>query len=74
MLPCPRPGGEAIWLRNLYGELGFPQSAAVIIKGDNDGSVILSHNPQFTTIETHRDTAPLGPRSCVQPNPGYPEL
>jgi hypothetical protein len=40
-------GREAVWLRNLYDELGFPQKAAVIIKGDNDGSVILTHNPQF---------------------------
>jgi hypothetical protein len=38
---------EAVWLRNIDGELGFPQEAAVIIKGDNDGSVILTHNPQF---------------------------
>jgi hypothetical protein len=46
-------GREAIWLRNLYGELGFPQSTAVIIKGDNDGSVILSHNPQFHQRSKH---------------------
>jgi hypothetical protein len=40
-------GREAVWLRNLYGKLGFSQKAAVIIKGNNDGSVILTHNPQF---------------------------
>ena len=40
-------GREATWLRNLYGELGFPQTNPTIIKGDNDGSVVLTHNPQF---------------------------
>jgi hypothetical protein len=46
-------GCEAVWLRNLYDELGFPQKAAVIIKGDNDGSVILTHNPQFHQRSKH---------------------
>ena len=38
---------EGTWLRNLYNELGFPQQSATVIKGDNDGSVILANNPQF---------------------------
>jgi hypothetical protein len=46
-------GREAVWLRNLYAELGFPQKAAVVIKGDNDGSVILSHDPQFHQRSKH---------------------
>jgi hypothetical protein len=40
-------GREAIWLQNLYGELGFPQEFLIGIQGDNEGSVILTHNPQF---------------------------
>ena len=40
-------GREATWLRNLYGKLGFPQKSVTVIKGDNDGSVVLTHNPQF---------------------------
>ena len=40
-------GCKATWLRNLYGELRFPQINPTIIKGDNDGSIILTHNPQF---------------------------
>ena len=40
-------GSEATWLRNLYGELRFPQIKPTIIKGDNNGSVVLTHNPQF---------------------------
>ena len=38
---------EATWLRNLYSELGFPPINPTIIKRDNDGSVVLTHNPQF---------------------------
>ena len=40
-------GYEATWLRNLYGELGFPQNYPTKITGDNNSSVILTHNPQF---------------------------
>jgi hypothetical protein len=40
-------GHEAIWLRNLYGELRFPQEFPIGIQGNNEGSVILTHNPQF---------------------------
>jgi hypothetical protein len=46
-------GREACWLRNLYGELGFPQGAPTIIKGDNEGSVILTKNPQFHQRSKH---------------------
>ena len=40
-------GCKATWLRNLYSELGFPQNNPTIIKGNNDGSIVLTHNPQF---------------------------
>ena len=46
-------GCKATWLRNLYGELGFPQTNPTIIKGDNDGSVVLTHNPQFHQQSKH---------------------
>jgi hypothetical protein len=46
-------GREACWLRNLYGELGFPQNSPTIIRGDNEGSVILTHNPQFHQRSKH---------------------
>jgi Reverse transcriptase (RNA-dependent DNA polymerase) len=46
-------GHEAMWLRNLYGELGFPQQFVTVIKGDNDGSVVLTHNPQFHQQSKH---------------------
>ena len=46
-------GREAFWLRNLYDELGFPQMGPTVIKSDNEGSVILSHNPQFHARTKH---------------------
>ena len=46
-------GWEAFWLRNLYDELGFPQIGLTVIKSDNEGSVILSHNPQFHAWTKH---------------------
>ena len=46
-------GREACWLRNLYGELGFPQLAPTTIKGDNEGSVVLTQNPQFHQHSKH---------------------
>jgi Reverse transcriptase (RNA-dependent DNA polymerase) len=46
-------GCEATWLRNLYGELGYPQKEPTMIKGDNDGSVVLTHNPQFHQRSKH---------------------
>ena len=35
---------EAMWLKHLFKELGFPQNA-VTIKGDNRGSIRLAENP-----------------------------
>jgi hypothetical protein len=46
-------GREATWLRNLYSELGFLQNLLTEIKGDNEGSVILTHNPQFHQQSKH---------------------
>jgi hypothetical protein len=46
-------GREACWLQGLYEELRFPQNAPTVIKGDNEGSVILTHNPQFHNRSKH---------------------
>jgi len=37
----------------IYIELGFPQMGPTVIKSDNEGSVILSHNPQFNAWTKH---------------------
>ena len=46
-------GCKATRLRNLYSELRFPQNHPTIIKGDNDSSVVLTHNPQFHQQSKH---------------------
>src|SRR5271155_2625607 len=46
-------GREATWLSNLYEKLGFLQQSATVIKGDNDGSVVLTYNPQFHQRSKH---------------------
>jgi hypothetical protein len=46
---------EAIWLRHLYGELGFVQKEPIILLGDNDGSVSMTKNAQFHKRTKHID-------------------
>jgi hypothetical protein len=48
-------GCEACWLRNLYGELGFPQTNPTVLKGDNEGSCSMAENPQFHQRSKHID-------------------
>jgi hypothetical protein len=40
-----RAAQEAIWLRKLLEELGFPQTDATDLLGDNQGSLALAKNP-----------------------------
>jgi hypothetical protein len=44
---------EACWLRNLLEELGESQLEPTLIKGDNDGSIAIVHNPQFHKQSKH---------------------
>ena len=46
-------GREACWLRNLYDELGYTQRNPIIIKGDNEGSIAMTRNPQFHKRAKH---------------------
>ena len=44
---------EAMWLRHLYGELGFIQKEPILLLGDNDGSISMAKNPQFHKRTKH---------------------
>jgi Reverse transcriptase (RNA-dependent DNA polymerase) len=46
---------EAIWLRYLYGELGFIQKEPILLLGDNDGSIAMAKNPEFHKRTKHVD-------------------
>ena len=63
-----KAGREATWLRNLYNELGFPQNAPTIIRGDNKGAVILMHNPQFHQRTKHVAIRHHGVQDLVHDN------
>jgi hypothetical protein len=47
--------GEARWLRNLFSELGFAQTLPTTIRGNNDGSIAMTKNPQFHKRSKHID-------------------
>ena len=44
---------EASWLRNLYEELGYPQTYPTTIRDDNNGSIAMARNPQFHQQSKH---------------------
>jgi len=46
-------GHKASWLRNLYTELRFTQEHPTQIYSDNEGSIVLTHNPQFHQHSKH---------------------
>jgi hypothetical protein len=46
---------EAMWLRYLYGEMGFVQKEPILLLGDNDGSISMAKNPQFHKRTKHVD-------------------
>ncbi len=46
---------EAMWLRHLYGELGYIQKEPILLLGDNDGSIAMARNPEFHKRTKHVD-------------------
>jgi len=44
---------EAMWLRHLYGELGYIQEKPTLLIGDNNGSIAMAKNPQFHKQTKH---------------------
>ena len=46
---------EAIWLRNLYIELGLEIKEPTLIYGDNQGALAIANNPQYHKRTKHFD-------------------
>jgi hypothetical protein len=44
---------EAMWLYQLYDELGYPQPDPILILGDNNGSIAMAKNPEFHKRSKH---------------------
>ncbi|SCZ88409.1 BZ3501_MvSof-1269-A2-R1_Chr10-2g02534 [Microbotryum saponariae] len=52
-LALSHAGKEAIFLRQLFGELGLPSSAPTLVLGDNQGANALTKNPVFHARTRH---------------------
>jgi hypothetical protein len=46
---------ECIWLRTLLEDMGFLQTSATILRGDNQGAIALSYNPVSHSRAKHID-------------------
>ena len=46
---------EAIWLRNLFEELNFPQHKLTILFGDNQSALAIARDPQYHARSKHFD-------------------
>lgn len=54
-LAATQASKEAIWLRHLLHDLGFPQLQPTIIYEDNQSAIMLSHNPVHHARTKHFD-------------------
>ena len=57
---------EIMWLRHLYGELGYIQKGPTLLLGDNNGSIAMARNPQFHKRSKHVDIRWHWVRDLVQ--------
>jgi hypothetical protein len=48
---------EAVWIRNLLGQLGFTQDQLITIYRDNQGALALAENPEFYARTKHIDVS-----------------
>lgn len=59
-------GKEAVWIRNLLGQLGFTQKQPTTVYGDNQGALALSENPEFHARTKHIDVSAHYIRELVE--------
>jgi len=57
---------EAIWLKELLSDLGFPQNQPIIIQQDNQSTISLAHNPVQHSRTKHIDIAHHYIRECIE--------
>jgi hypothetical protein len=56
---------EAVWLRRLLTDLGFPQKSATVVYADNMSAMALARNPQFHKRTKHIDVHFHYVRECI---------
>jgi hypothetical protein len=62
---CAHCAREVIWLRALFGELGFTQTDASSLLCDNKGAVACTHDPHSHSRMKHIDITEHFIRDCV---------
>ena len=50
-----RAAQEAVWMRNLLSDVGFPQEDATLVREDNQGAMALARNPKDHPRSKHID-------------------
>lgn len=56
---------EAIWLRKLLRELGFPQKHPTTIYSHLESAIALTKNPKYHSRSKHIDTQYQFTRACI---------
>jgi hypothetical protein len=56
---------QIIWLRSLFSELGFPQKDPSLLRCDNQGAVVCTHDPHSHNRMKHIDIRIHFIRDCV---------
>lgn len=64
-LACTHAACQIIWMRQLLGELGFPQKEATVLFCDNNGTIACTHDPHQHTKMKHIDIRAHFIRDCV---------
>jgi len=59
---------EAVWLRTLLKEVGYPQSQATIVHADNQGTIALAQNPTSHSRAKHINICFYFIRECIKRN------
>ena len=64
-IACTHCAHQVVWLRSLFGELGFPQKLPTLLYCDNQGTVSCSHNPHSHSRMKHINICVHFVRECI---------
>ena len=64
-ISCAHCARQIIWLRSLFSELGYPQNGPSVLRCDNQGTVICTHDPHDHNKMKHIDIRIHFIRDCV---------
>ena len=64
-IACAHCARQIVWLRSLFEELGFVQSDPTLLRCDNQGTVVCTHDPHSHSKMKHIDIRIHFIRECV---------